>query len=114
MKTGFLLAILKEFLNNQSYGNVLEKLDNFDVFDIPQVGKDERKEVKEAVERTDGFKFKVGDIVRLKSGRVPFEVIGTLTWKYSGREIKRYRLRRVCGNYTTYENENRLVKEFKE
>ena len=98
MKTGFLLAILKEFLNNQSYGNILEKLDSFDTFDIPQVGKD------------DGFKFKLGDIVRLKSGRVPFEVIG----RYSGKEIKRYHLRRICGNYTTYENENRLVKAFKE
>ena len=115
MKTGFLLAILKEFLNNQSYGNILEKLDSFDAFDIPQVGKDERKATREAVERTDDFKFNLGDFVRLKSGLATFEVIGKLTWRYSGREIKRYRLRRLSGtHYTTYENENRLIKAFKE
>lgn len=101
MKTGFLLAILKEFLNNQSYGNVLEKLDSFDALDIPQVGKD------------DGFKFKLGDIVRFEHGVARFKVdkCTTFTTK-SGKVVPRYRLLRVLGTkyaYSTYASENELV-----
>ena len=96
MKTGFLLAILKEFLNNQSYGNVLEKLDSFDALDIPQVGKDEI------------FKFRVGDIVRLKTGTKKYKVIGQeIIWN----DIRRYRLLSYNSksNYTFYESESRLI-----
>lgn len=101
MKTGFLLAILKEFLNNQSYGNILEKLDSFDTFDIPQVGKD------------DVFKFKVGDIVRLKHGVARFKVDKCTTFTASsGKVVPRYRIVRLLGSkcsYSTYANENELV-----
>lgn len=96
MKTGFLLAILKEFLNNQSYGNVLEKLDSFDALDIPQVGKDEI------------FKFKVGDIVRLTTGTKKYKVISQeIIWN----DIRRYRLLSYNSksNYTFYERESRLI-----
>lgn len=101
MKTGFLLAILKEFLNNQSYGNILEKLDSFDAFDIPQVGKD------------DIFKFKVGDIVRLKHGVARFKVDKCTTFTASsGKLVPRYRIVRLLGSkcsYSAYANENELV-----
>lgn len=101
MKTGFLLAILKEFLNNQSYGNILEKLDSFDALDIPQVGKD------------DSFKFKAGDIVRFKRGVARFRVDKCTTFTTSsGEVVPRYRLLRVLGTkyaYSTYANENELV-----
>ena len=101
MKTGFLLAILKEFLNNQSYGNILEKLDSFDALDIPQVGKD------------DGFKFKAGDIVRFKRGVARFRVDKCTTFTTSsGEVVPRYRLLRILGTkyaYSTYANENELV-----
>lgn len=107
MKTGFLLAILKEFLNNQSYGNILEKLDSFDTFDIPQVGKEDNKIEKKC---EDDWKFMVGDLVRLKSGNIIFKVVRTLTWNYNGKVIHRYAIQRFGGSrYTTYENENRLT-----
>ena len=91
-KTGFLLAILKEFLNNQSYGNILEKLDSFD--------------------DSNDFRFKVGDIVRLKNGHVKFEIGKCTTWRTkSGKVINRYRIDRIDGShYSTYENEDRIEK----
>ena len=114
--TGFLLALVKTFVDKQSYDNILRTIDGFEEDKIEKHVKYTRKHIKlEKKCEDDGFKFKLGDIVRLKSGLATFEVIGTLTWRYSGREIKRYRLRRLSGtHYTTYENENRLVKVFKE
>ena len=65
-KTGFLLAILKEFLNNQSYGNILEKLDSFDAFDIPQLGKDDKKSGSDS--GLTQSKFGLRDRVETKTG----------------------------------------------
>lgn len=102
MKTGFLLAILKEFMNNQSYGNILEKLDSFDALDIPQVG-------KESI-----FKFKVGDIVRFEHGVARFKVDKCTTFTTSsGKVVPRYRILRILGEskyaYSAYANENELI-----
>lgn len=107
MKTGFLLAILKEFLNNQSYGNILEKLDSFDALDIPQVGKDDN------LANVVYCKFQEGDIVRFKRGTARFKVDKRTTFTTkSGKVVPRYRLLRVLGTkyaYSTYANENELV-----
>lgn len=113
MKTGFLLAILKEFLNNQSYGNILEKLDSFDALDIPQVGKEIDKTVEKETAKIVFCKFQVGDIVRFEHGVARFKVdkCTTFTTK-SGKVVPRYRLLRVLGTkyaYSTYANENGLV-----
>lgn len=111
MKTGFLLAILKEFLNNQSYGNVLEKLDSFDALDIPQVGKEWNENIiNPDADKVDNWKFMIGDLVRLKSGNVIFKVVRTCTWKFGDGIVHRYAIQRLGGSkYITYENENRLT-----
>lgn len=111
MKTGFLLAILKEFLNNQSYGNVLEKLDSFDALDIPQVGKEWKENIiNPDADKVDNWKFMIGDLVRLKSGNVIFKVVRTCTWKFGDEIVHRYAIQRIGGSkYITYENENRLT-----
>lgn len=113
MKTGFLLAILKEFLNNQSYGNILEKLDSFDALDIPQVGKEIDKTVEKETAKIVFCKFQVGDIVRFEHGVARFKVDKRTTFTTkSGKVVPRYRLLRVLGAkyaYSTYANENELV-----
>lgn len=128
MKTGFLLAILKEFLNNQSYGNILEKLDSFDTFDIPKIEKEkifneldkaakewnhiDTEEVKKKDICDPSYKFQVGDIVRLKHGKALFKVLKQSYWKFgpSKRIVNRYRIQSLnaSSKYTTYEVEKRL------
>ena len=101
MTVGFLLAVVKGLVDNQSYDNILRKIDGFSKFDIPQVG-------YEYV-----FKFKVGDIVRFKHGTARFKVDKCTTFTASsGKEVPRYRITRLLGSkcsYSAYANENELV-----
>ena len=78
--TGFLLAVLKEVLTNQSYGNVLEKIDEikeFDEFSKQTVEADLNNKngihcsIKDLEEQVESLKdvYPPGSVVRYKNGK---------------------------------------------
>ena len=117
--TGFLLAVLKEFVDNQSYDNILRKIDNIGNMNewnvIPKVEKEKifdelDKEADKINNMELDYKFQVGDIVRLKRGNALFKITKQTYWVLStGSTVNRYRLQRLGkSGYTTYETERRL------
>lgn len=112
--TGFLLALVKTFVDKQSYDNILRTIDGFEEDKIEKHVKYTRKHIKlEKKCEDDCFKFKVGDIVRFEHGVARFKVDKRTTFTTkSGKVVPRYRLLRVLGTkyaYSTYANENELV-----
>ena len=123
--TGFLLALLKTFVDKNSYNNILRTIDSFEEenkdLDISKVvnslSKKEKKKLyyelgkaaREAVEGTE-FKFEVGDIVRLKAGASLYKVVKRYEKQFGSRMVRYYRLKSNSpSEYLTTEREERLV-----
>lgn len=79
--TGFLLAVLKELLDNKSYGNILEKIDEikeFDALSKQTVGADLNNKsglhhcsIKDLKEQTEALEdvYVPGSVVKYKNGK---------------------------------------------
>ena len=128
--TGFSLALLKTFVDKNSYNNILRTIDGFeeenkeckDVRDpntdwIAKLPLKEQKKLflnlgkvfRETREKND-FKFQVGDIVKLKNGNSLYEVVKCNAKEYNKRIVRYYRLKSTSpSEYLTTEREERLV-----
>ena len=96
--TGFLLAVLKEVLTNQSYGNILEKIDEFSKPTVePELHHCSIKDLKERTEALENA-YIPGSVVKYnKYGKKYYMVLG---YKFD-EDLKEmvYILRPYRGNY---------------
>lgn len=111
--TGFLLAVLKDLLDNQSYGNILEKIDEIKEFDELSKQTVEAdlsnktklhcsiKDLKEATEALENV-YHQRTVVRYKNGKKYYKVLG---YRFD-EQLKEmvYILRPYKGTYFTENN----------
>lgn len=95
--TGFLLAVLKELVDNQSYGNILEKIDEINKFDEedlkPKYNDEAYKydnktelhcSIKDLTEETEALEnvYVPGSVVKYKNGKKYYKV---LCYRFDGQ-----------------------------
>ena len=111
---GFVLCLLKKMLGKKGYREAFKQFKNFDV--VPDLGvkkcpKWNEDIPKENLNHRFGCIFDIGDIVKLKHGKVNFKIINVRIEKYGRNLVNRYRIQALNSpsKYTTYEVEKRLV-----
>lgn len=129
---GFILCVLKKAFGDKSYKKIFKLFKEFDV--APDLGVKEDllssialgnkflSKIKEGQKWNEdipkenpnhrfGCIFDIGDIVKLKHGKVNFKIINVRTDKYGRSLVNRYRIQALDSpsKYTTYEVEKRLV-----
>lgn len=110
---GFILCVLKKAFGDKSYKKIFKLFKEFDVVPDLVVKKDASDEdiPKENPNHRFGCIFDIGDIVKVKHGKVNFKIINIRTEKYGQNLVNRYRIQALNSpsKYTTYETEKRLV-----
>ena len=129
---GFILCVLKKAFGDKSYKKIFKLFKEFD--SVPDLGIKEDllsrialgskflSKIKEGQKWNEdipkensyhvfGCIFDIGDIVKLKHGKVNFKIINIRREKYGRNIVNRYRIQAINSpsKYTTYEVEKRLV-----